>query len=287
MTSNDWIQLMSVFWRARGAGQAAGLVHGPRLRRQAVRTGPRAGLAGTRHLSRWRHRSQARKWAGGKYAVAVLLFNAHRFPGGLRACCDCKACCRSIRKDFAANTPDLAFNTAASFATNTNWQSYGGETTLSYLSQMLGLTVQNFVSAATGMAVLVALIRGLARRSATTIGNFWYDLVRSTLYILMPLSIVLALVLVSQGVIQNFKPYDTANVLQPIAGADGTKLDDAIAGDGPGRVADCDQATGHQRRRVLQRELGPSVRESDAAVELPRAAVDSADLGRHCVTRSA
>ena len=80
-------------------------------------------------------------------------------------CCDCRACCRSTRRSFAGNTPDLAFNTAASFATNTNWQSYGGETTLSYLSQMLGLTVQNFVSAATGMAVLVALIRGLARRN--------------------------------------------------------------------------------------------------------------------------
>ena len=85
--------------------------------------------------------------------------------------------------------PDLAFNTAASFATNTNWQAYGGETTLSYLTQMLGLTVQNFVSAATGMAILVALIRGLARRNAHTIGNFWADLTRSTLYILLPLSL--------------------------------------------------------------------------------------------------
>ena len=86
--------------------------------------------------------------------------------------------------------PDLAFNTAVSFATNTNWQSYGGETTMSYLTQMLGLTVQNFVSAATGMAVLVALIRGFARRNAQTIGNFWVDLTRSTLYILLPLSLV-------------------------------------------------------------------------------------------------
>ncbi len=104
-------------------------------------------------------------------------------------------------------TPDPAFNTAVSFATNTNWQGYGGETTMSYLTQMLGLTVQNFVSAATGMAVLVALIRGLARRSAQTIGNFWVDLTRSTLYILLPLSLVLALVLVSQGVVQTFAAY--------------------------------------------------------------------------------
>ena len=113
-------------------------------------------------------------------------------------------------------TSDLAFNTAVSFGTNTNWQSYGGETTLSYLSQMLGLTVQNFVSAATGIAVLAALIRGLVRRSATTIGNFWVDLVRSTLYILLPLSIVLALALVSQGVIQNFDAYQKVELVEPI-----------------------------------------------------------------------
>ncbi|MCC7448238.1 MAG: potassium-transporting ATPase subunit KdpA [Anaerolineae bacterium] len=109
--------------------------------------------------------------------------------------------------------PLLAFNTATSFMTNTNWQSYGGETTMSYLTQMLGLTVQNFVSAATGIAVIVALTRGLVRRSASTIGNFWTDLVRSTLYVLLPLSIVLALLLVSQGVIQNFSNYAQATTL--------------------------------------------------------------------------
>jgi K+-transporting ATPase ATPase A chain len=112
--------------------------------------------------------------------------------------------------------PDLAFNTAASFATNTNWQAYGGESTLSYLTQMLGLTVQNFVSAATGMAILVALIRGLARRNAQTIGNFWADLTRSTLYILLPLSLVLAVVLVSQGVVQTFGAYETAILTDPV-----------------------------------------------------------------------
>jgi K+-transporting ATPase ATPase A chain len=121
---------------------------------------------------------------------------------------------------FEANSPDLAFNTAASFATNTNWQSYSGETTLSYLSQMLGLTVQNFVSAATGMAVLVALIRGIVRRTTTTIGNFWVDLTRSTLYILMPLSIVLAIALVSQGVIQSIRSYETVALLQPTEDGD-------------------------------------------------------------------
>ena len=102
-----------------------------------------------------------------------------------------------------------------SFATNTNWQGYGGETTMSYLTQMLGLTVQNFVSAAAGMATLVALIRGFARRSAQTIGNFWVDLTRTTLYILLPLSVVLALVLVSQGVVQTFGAVRQGAVVQP------------------------------------------------------------------------
>ncbi len=112
-------------------------------------------------------------------------------------------------------SPDLAFNTAASFVSNTNWQSYGGETTLSYLSQMLGLTVQNFLSAATGMAVLVALVRGLSRQSSRTVGNFWVDLTRSTLYILLPLALVLALALVSQGVVQSLGNYQAVAALQP------------------------------------------------------------------------
>ena len=115
---------------------------------------------------------------------------------------------------LGAVSPDSSFNTAVSFATNTNWQGYGGETTMSYLTQMLALTVQNFVSAATGMAVAAALIRGFARRSAETIGNFWVDLTRTTLYILLPLSFVFALVLVSQGVVQTFGPYAKVAVVQ-------------------------------------------------------------------------
>lgn len=107
-----------------------------------------------------------------------------------------------------------ALNTAISFMTNTNWQGYAGETTLSYLVQMIGLTVQNFVSAATGIAVLLALVRGLSRKSATTLGNFWTDLTRSTLYVLLPLSILFALVLVGEGVIQNFHSYQTVHTLQ-------------------------------------------------------------------------
>lgn len=115
---------------------------------------------------------------------------------------------------FAGMKWDLAFNTAASFMTNTNWQAYGGESTLSYFSQMAGLTVQNFVSAATGIAVVIALIRGFRRKSGTGIGNFWVDLTRSILYILLPISVIGALVLVSQGVIQNLSPYVTAATLE-------------------------------------------------------------------------
>lgn len=106
-----------------------------------------------------------------------------------------------------------SFNTAVSFVTNTNWQGYSGETTMSYLVQMLGLTVQNFLSAATGIAVLIALIRGISRKTTDKIGNFWTDLTRSTLYVLLPLSIVLAILLAGQGVIQNFKSYETVNTL--------------------------------------------------------------------------
>jgi potassium-transporting ATPase potassium-binding subunit len=116
---------------------------------------------------------------------------------------------------LGALSPDSSFNTAVSFATNTNWQGYGGETTMSYLTQTLGLTVQNFVSAATGMAVMVAVIRGFARRSTATIGNFWVDLTRTTLYILLPLSFVMALLLVSQGTVQTFGAYAKVSVLQP------------------------------------------------------------------------
>jgi len=126
---------------------------------------------------------------------------------------------------FSAVSPDSSFNTAVSFITNTNWQGYGGETTMSYLTQMVGLGVQNFLSAAAGMAVLVALIRGFKRHSAQTIGNFWFDLTRSTLYILMPLALIWSLLLVSQGVVQTFSEYKTVSLTQTIT-YDNPKLDD-------------------------------------------------------------
>jgi len=136
-------------------------------------------------------------------------------------------------QSLGAVTPDSSFNTAVSFVSNTNWQGYGGETTMSYLTQMLGLTVQNFVSAAAGMAILVAFIRGLARHNAKTIGNFWVDLTRTTLYILLPLSLVLALVLVSQGVVQTFSSYRTVPLVEATQDADGKPVTGQVLALGP------------------------------------------------------
>ncbi|MBV9241743.1 MAG: potassium-transporting ATPase subunit KdpA, partial [Acidobacteria bacterium] len=127
---------------------------------------------------------------------------------------------------LAAPTEHSSFNTAVSFATNTNWQGYSGEATMSYLTQMLGLTVQNFVSAAVGMALAIVLIRGIARSETDKLGNFWVDTVRGTLYILMPLSVALAIVLMSQGVIQNFRTYDTAALRDPYVAQVDKKDDD-------------------------------------------------------------
>jgi K+-transporting ATPase ATPase A chain len=134
---------------------------------------------------------------------------------------------------FGAVSPDSSWNTAVSFATNTNWQGYGGETTMSYLTQMTALTVQNFVSAATGMAVLVAMIRGIARHATNKLGNFWVDLTRSVLYILLPLAFVLALVLVSQGVVQTFSQYKTAALLQPTTDVNGNAVTQQVLAVGP------------------------------------------------------
>ena len=128
-------------------------------------------------------------------------------------------------QNFTAISSDLAFNTAVSFITNTNWQSYSGESTMSYLTQMTGLAVQNFASAAQGMAVLVAVIRGFTRRTADSIGNFWVDLTRSILYILLPLSLIMAVFLVSQGVVQSFSPYKNVQVIQNIT-YDNPKIDE-------------------------------------------------------------
>jgi len=168
------------------------------------------------------HPEEEMRWT--EYAVAMLVFSAattiltyviertQQWHGSL------------LNPQHLANVePVLALNTAISFTTNTNWQSYTPETTMSYLTQMLGLATHNFWSAAVGMALAVAFIRGIARKEAKTLGNFWVDLTRGTLWVLVPISIVFALALVSQGVVQNFKPYDTAKLVesQTVTGTDG------------------------------------------------------------------
>ncbi|MBM2812916.1 MAG: kdpA [Chloroflexi bacterium] len=181
------------------------------------------------------------------YAWAMMLFNLAGFVA-VYALQRLQGMLPLNPQGFGAVSSDSSFNTAVSFATNTNWQGYAGETTMSYLTQMLGLTVQNFLSAAAGMAVLVALIRGLARRSAQTIGNFWVDLTRSTIYILLPLSLVLAVALVSQGVVQTFGPYAKVSVVQP------TTYDEPVT-DADGKPALDEKGQPKTKRSVLMEQM--------------------------------
>ena len=193
------------------------------------------------------HADQSMSWRA--YAGAMLLFNLI----GLLALYLLQRWQSALPLNpqaLGAVTPDLAFNTATSFASNTNWQSYTGETTMSYLTQMMGLTAQNFVSAATGMAILVALIRGLRQKVTSPVslspaspplttgprgglGNFWGDLTRTTLYILLPLALVLALFLAAQGVVQTLGPYQTVPLLQPTRDASGQTITIQVLALGP------------------------------------------------------
>jgi len=166
------------------------------------------------------------------YAVAMLLFNvlgilAVYLMQRLQAVLPLNPMA------MPAVSPDSSFNTAVSFASNTNWQGYGGESTMSYLTQMLSLTVQNFVSAATGMAILVALIRGFIQKQMNTIGNFWVDMVRTVLYILLPLSLAFAVVLVSQGMPQTFNQSATATILQATKDGNGKPVTEQTIALGP------------------------------------------------------
>jgi potassium-transporting ATPase potassium-binding subunit len=188
-----------------------------------------------------------------RYALTVLVFNTlgvlvlyllQRLQGHLPW----------NPQHLGAVSADSSFNTAVSFATNTNWQGYGGESTMSYLTQMLGLGTQNFLSAATGIAVLIALIRGFRSKAASHIGNFWVDLVRSTLYVLLPLSMLLAMLLVGQGVVQSFKPYQSATLINPIT------VDEPVTDDAGNPVKDAQgQAVTHSVRVETQTiPLGPA-----------------------------
>ncbi|HEY0982059.1 potassium-transporting ATPase subunit KdpA [Schlesneria sp.] len=154
------------------------------------------------------------------YAICLLAFNGVGTMG-LYVLQRCQGWLPLNPQQLPAVAPDLAFNTAVSFATNTNWQAYSGETTLSYFTQMAGMTSQNFLSAASGMAVLIALVRGLTRRVSQTIGNFWVDLTRGTMFILLPLSFLLAVLLAGQGVVQSFSAAAVVTVLDQVNDAEG------------------------------------------------------------------
>ncbi|MHC1764453.1 MAG: potassium-transporting ATPase subunit KdpA [Verrucomicrobiia bacterium] len=212
MNGRDWLQLVVYFAALCGLAPLLGRYLA------AVLTGRTARwMFPAKVVERWLYRlagtvpDKEIRWT--EYTVALLWFN---FAGLLALLA------LELAQQWLPLNPErlpgvpwpVALNTAVSFVTNTNWQAYSGEAVMSYLTQMLGLTVQNFVSAATGMAVLLALARGIARKSAATLGNFWADLVRCTLYVLLPLSLVFALVLVSQGVVQTFSPYAEVTTLE-------------------------------------------------------------------------
>ncbi len=195
-----------------------------------------------------------------EYAISVLLFSMasmvllyliERLQGFLPF---------NPQKFGAVTPPHLAFNTAASFTTNTNWQVYAGETTMSYFTQMAGLAYHNFVSAAAGIALAIAFIRGIARRQMQTIGNFWVDLVRSSLWVLLPFCIVGALILVSQGVVQNLRPYDTAKLVEPMqvqeVGQDGKAIVDSQGKPVMDTVTDQTIAQGPVASQEIIKEFG-------------------------------
>src|SRR3984957_5674047 len=195
-----------------------------------------------------------------EYAISMLLFSLvsmivlylmERLQGYLPF---------NPQKLGAVNPPVLAFNTAASFTTNTNWQNYAGETTMSYFTQMAGLAYHNFMSAAVGIVLAIAFIRGIARRQMQTIGHFWVDLVRCTLWVLLPACIFGALVLVSQGVIQNLRPYDTVKLVDPMqvqkVGPDGKAAVDAQGKPVMETVTDQIIAQGPVASQEIIKELG-------------------------------
>ncbi len=213
MTAQAWLQLGLLVAALLSATKPLGLYMAAVY--EGRRTFMSPLLRGTeRALYRLAGVSESSEGDWRRYTVAVLLVNALGFAG-VYALQRLQGVLPLNPQGFGAVSPDSAFDTAVSFATNTNWQGYGGESTMSYLTQMLGLGVQNFLSAASGMAVLVALIRGFVRREATVIGNFYVDLTRGTLYILLPLSLLLAIALMSQGVVQTFAAYRSVPLLDP------------------------------------------------------------------------
>src|SRR5262245_43030075 len=212
MTTNGWLQILFFLGVLLLITPAIGAYMARVFTRQRTWLDPIA-----RPIERLIYRTtgvdEARAMRWTEYAVALLLFSVVSWLV-LYAMQRLQGLLPYNPQGFGAVAPDLAFNTAVSFTTNTNWQAYSGESTMSYFTQMAGLAYHHFVSAATGLAIAIAFIRGIAEKEKETLGNFWVDLVRSTLWVLVPLAAVGALFLVSQGVVQNLKPYDTVTTVE-------------------------------------------------------------------------
>jgi potassium-transporting ATPase potassium-binding subunit len=213
MTANGWLQILVFLALILAVTKPLGLFMARVFNRERTFLDPLA-----RPLERLLYRvtgvdeNHEMRWT--EYAVAMLLFSGVSMIV-LYLVERVQQWLPWNPQKFGAVAQDLAFNTAASFTTNTNWQNYAGEATMSYLTQMAGLAYHNFVSAAVGIALAIAFVRGIVRREKETIGNFWVDMTRATLWLLLPMCIVYALALVSQGVVQNLKPYDTVKVIEP------------------------------------------------------------------------
>jgi K+-transporting ATPase ATPase A chain len=223
MTADGWLQILIFFGLVLAVTKPLGLFMARVFNREYTFLDPVA-----RPLERMLYRvtgvDEEYEMAWTEYAVCVLLFSAVSMLVLYLLERTQQFLVLNPQHLGAVSPAHLAFNTAASFTTNTNWQAYAGENTMSYLTQMAGLAYHNFVSAAVGIALAIAFIRGIARREKETIGNFWVDMTRASLWVLLPLCIVMALALVSQGVVQNLKPYDKAKLVEPgsVKSADGT-----------------------------------------------------------------
>jgi K+-transporting ATPase ATPase A chain len=213
MTLNGWLQILFYFALLLAVTKPLGVFMARVYNRERTFLDPVLGPV-ERLIYRLTGVNADREMRWTEYAVAMLLYSVVSMIV-LYALQRLQYYLPFNPQKMAGVSTHSSFNTAASFTTNTNWQGYGGETTMSYLTQMAGLAYHNFTSAAVGMGLAIAFIRGIARRESDTLGNFWVDMVRGSLYILLPMSLILALALVSQGVLQNFKPYDTAKLLDP------------------------------------------------------------------------
>jgi potassium-transporting ATPase potassium-binding subunit len=259
MTANGWLQIAVFFLLVLAVTKPLGIFMARVFSREETFMDPVL-----RPIERLIYRAtrvdenREMKWT--EYAIAMLLFSVvsmvllylmQRFQGHLPF---------NPQKLGPVDPAHVAFNTAASFTTNTNWQAYSGESTMSYFTQMAGLAYHNFVSAAVGIAMAVAFIRGIARRQMETIGNFWVDMVRSTLWVLLPFCIVGALLLVSQGVVQNLKPYDTVKLVEPQqvqkTGSDGKPMVDAAGNPMMDTVTDQIVAQGPVASQEIIKEFG-------------------------------